>query len=638
MGASTVRIATATDFKTVSVPALTASSLTDSVTPGRTPAPVGRFAIAPDASSADFYYPQDPDVTRWVTVTNTGQQLDALGFRVSITGPDRKVVDADSIGVFPHPQPNVLYLEPGESQNIWVILNWFDLNSQNWQPGKTYDYTITIKVFPRIVYPAERAPAGTQTVTLKNSIHDVPFGPIDPATNATIAGCVYDAATHEPIPNAAVSAMDHWSMFPGSADTDAQGSFSLGLRAHLVALAGIWQPWTMTVTAPGYRDASITIAPQDGDHETANIALERASESASYQLTAKIDTGGLNVNRGVISKDGRYIATTQFHTELAPGSDRHSLEGATVAFFDTSSERLLWQFPLLGESPAIAIADDGSLVATARPGGAVYVLDRDGHVVWNVGSAVSTTVYEVRFSHSKQYLAVGDIAGNLYLLDLGLRKVVWHRFLRGQVRALEFEQDDGTLYAGAGDGYVYDFDITGHVAWRAYVGGWPAAFAVSRDYLFASGKEGYFVSLLDKHGATLWQYPVRQSASLATIAPDQTYFVAQGNGNNVATMIFSPDGVLQHRFANADPGAISADSNYIVLSGENFAPPGPNPHQSIWIKLIDRSGNVLWRDEDIGETGIGGSGGFAWISDDGRRIVVTSGEWVFFFDGSITRL
>jgi hypothetical protein len=637
MGASTVRTATATDFKTVSLPALTRSGLTDSVTAGRTPAPAGTFTVDTQTAPMSFDYPLDPTLLRWVRVTNTSRSFEALGFHATISGPDGFFIDGDALGVFPHPQPNNLYLEPGESQDIWVTANWEELDNQGWQAGKTYDYVISVKVFPRMLFPGEREPPGTNTVLLANSIHVTQFGPTDPPANAAISGCVYDAATKQAVPNAGVFLTDHWSGFPRSGQANSEGSYSLPVPAHLVAPAGVWQPWTLAVSAPGYREATVTMGPHEGDAEVANVALDRATERAAYTLSAKIDTGGLNVNRGVISKDGRYLALTQFHTDLPPGQDPGTLAQSSVLFFDTTAQRLLWRFPLGGESPAVAMADDGSLVATARPAGHVFVLDRAGEVVWDVGSKIQRPVYEVRFSHSGRYLAAGDIAGNLYLLDLRLRTVVWQRFLRGQVRALEFDQDDRTLYAGAGDGYVYAFDIAGHVSWRAYVGGWPISFAMSRDYLFTSGKEGYFVSLLNKDGAVLWQYPVRAAAHLESIAPDETFFLAQGNANNFGTMIFSPDGVLEYRLANSEPGAISADSSHVVLSGEIFGPPGSNPQHSIWVELIDRTGNVVWRQDDVGTTAVGGTGGFAWISDDERRIVVTSGEWVFFFDGSVTR-
>lgn len=134
---------------------------------------------------------------------------------------------------------------------------------------------------------------------------------------------------------------------------------------------------------------------------------------------------------------------------------------------------------------AVAISDDGSLVATSRaqnPGRpawrsdtGVYLLDRKGNVVWYFRDPTGRELpfYEVRISHNKRYLAAGNLGGQMYLLDITKQSVVWQRFLGGSVRELHFDDGDGALYAGAEGGYLYAFGIDGSVKWRTYVGGFP---------------------------------------------------------------------------------------------------------------------------------------------------------------------
>lgn len=596
------------------------------------------FELHYDSTPMLFLYPHEAKLMRTVTVKNGGQYA-SLQVYATVSG-GRLGLPA---------MPNVLYLEPGELQLIWVTAYMQDLDQSAWHAGGSYDYEIDVYVTPDFGPFNPSAPGlGAKIARLANTVRVVStrIDGNDVPRNATVSGCVYDTATRKPLPNAQIT-FASTSFKPESATADAKGSYRVDLIADKGALTGMWRPWGVTVKAPGYREFHRALAPKDGDHVVLDAPLAKATETASYTLKTKIDTSALNIVAGAISRDGKYLATVPYHSFVPPGTDAQQfLNQAQLSFFDTAGV-LLWQFPLYNETFAVAISDDGSLVATSRaqnPGRpawrsdtGVYLLDRKGNVVWYFRDPTGRDLpfYEVRISHNKRYLAAGNLGGQMYLLDITKQSVVWQRFLGGSVRELHFDDDDGALYAGAEGGYLYAFGIDGSVKWRTYVGGFPIGHAFSDHHIATAGKEGAFVSLLDRSGKLLWEYPVA-TAPVIAIAPDESYIIAEGRGVGFRSIALSPSGELLYQL---DPVAqvpyITSDSKHIVRVGPSFNKPS-DPETTIWVELTDRTGSVLWHADSVGSTVQGQAGGFAWLSDDAKHLVVAFGESVYFFEGSIT--
>jgi outer membrane protein assembly factor BamB len=214
-------------------------------------------------------------------------------------------------------------------------------------------------------------------------------------------------------------------------------------------------------------------------------------------------------------------------------------------------------------------------------------------------------------------------------MDIASRKVIWQRFMNGQVRTLQFENDDATLYVGSGDGHFYSLSIDGTVQWRTYVGGWSTSYAVSRNYILVGGKEGWFISLLNKAtGQTVWQFPVPVSPMATAIAPDESYAVVSGAAGQFGTLLLDTQGHLFYKDLGAGAVAISRDGSYLLLSSQNSS---PNDTGTTWIKVIGRDGREIWYSGEMDWTiHRGPADGYAWISDDGSRMVVADANWVYF--------
>lgn len=640
----------ASDFAPVQLPPLDPSLLQSTVSITR-PAPVKPvIELQYDATSVPFSYPLDPKLIRWITVKNDGGYTE-LEFDATISGPGGFSIVGNQLGVPPLPQPGYLYLQPGESQRIWVTANWSELNPAPWTAGSTYDYRIDINVYPKLV-PGQANPDPTQTqvATLHNAV-SVLYLPAGGNTagvpqTATIGGTVFDAATQKPIANASVSlVMVTLAMGQTSTVTDATGAFSLSVAAFEMAQKGMWSDFGVTIQAPGYADFHSAVAPRVGDNIRIAAAMTKAPGALTYAVGAQFETV-LNLNRAEASADGQYIGIVQFHSAIPSGVDAQTYGSQAKLWFFNAGGTALWQFPLYGQTPAVAVSDDGSLVATARPDISrsdcgVYLLDRTGQTLWyidpvsapslrNPNGDVVNTIWEVRISHDNRYLAAGDGMGNLYLWDIASQKLLWQRFLNGQVRVIEFESGNATIYASSGDGYLYSFTADGTANWRTYAGAWSLAFSLSKSYILISGKEGYFAALIDKAtGQVVWEYPVADTPEFGAIATDESYLVIGGNADNLGTHMLDRNGVLLYHDVGSDPSFITADSANILSAG--WIMPPKTAGGALWLKVLDRSGAQLWN-ANLGTSSQSGPGGYLWMSNDKKKIVVAAGSLVYFLN------
>jgi uncharacterized protein (TIGR03437 family) len=394
------------------------------------------------------------------------------------------------------------------------------------------------------------------------------------------------------------------------------------------------------------------VAPHAGDAVRMDIAMTRSTAGPSYTIQSKLDLD-LNQYFGVISKDGKYLALTAYHSRTLSTDDPLKQDARAQLSFLTTDGALLWQFPLYAQIPAIAMSDDGSLVATARPNLAsisappgysptpaaevgVYVLNNAGKVVWFAGTFGSKSGYfpTVQLSHDSKYLVAGDANGNVYFSDIASRKLLWQRFLNGGIRIIQFESDGSRMYVESGDGFVYALDLNGSLIWRSYLGSWGVHHGMTRNYFMMGGKLGYFVDLLDKNTAqTVWQFPGTVGC-FTQISPDESYVVVGGSQGN-GTFIFDlAGGLLRYRdMDNTGMLAFGGNGSYMFMTGNNidFDPQLNAGIGTTWLKIRGRDGSELWNSGLLDKTVHSGPlEGFAWISDDGRKAIAAVGNWVYF--------
>ena len=77
---------------------------------------------------------------------------------------------------------------------------------------------------------------------------------------------------------------------------------------------------------------------------------------------------------------------------------------------------------------------------------------------------------EIQISNNNKYLAVGGVDGTFILFDLKTGKVLWTKFIYGQIRGILFDKNDEFIYAGTGDRNAYKLNIKdGSIIWLSLI-------------------------------------------------------------------------------------------------------------------------------------------------------------------------
>jgi len=290
---STASAVKAAEFSPIALPALDSTRLAHAVLASGTAQRTTDFELQYERAPLLVLYPHETKLMRTVTVKN-GTRYGTLQIAATVTPPGGSSTSA--LFKIP-PMPGTVYLEPGESQLVWVTVYLEDLDQSGWQTGSSYDYEIDVYVTPNfgLFDPAVPGP-GTQVARLANTVRvaDARLDAHDVARNAAISGCVYEAATRRPVASAQVT-FASGSFAPQTVTTDASGAYRVGLIADKSALTGMWRQWGVTIKASGYREFHGAVAPHDADSLVLDAALAKPAETASYVLKTRIDTGGLNI-------------------------------------------------------------------------------------------------------------------------------------------------------------------------------------------------------------------------------------------------------------------------------------------------------------------------------------------------------
>lgn len=582
--------------------------------------------IIADPNPLTFQPPLECCIARTVMVHNTSTTKVLVGFAASLPSFPEYTADA----FINHPQGPSVFLDPGESHPIRLH---YEL-SQRLSEGTLFSSQLTVRFSVRhegsqttdqfdVVLPADMvevvgAPNGSYT---------------GPPPNATIAGVVADRIAETPCANCSVTLTNSHGLIRTTTNSNGAFSIPIGAYQRTGMIDSLWSEYLVMAQGTDGKTGSVVVAPRAGQATTANVTLS-SSPAAEYAIVNTLDLD-LNTEAWAASADGSLFATVPFHSAL-PYSQLAPLAYLTV--FNGNGE-LLWRYPITGETPTVDVSADGSLIATTRhgalgdSGGTAIVLDRTGRVVMMFeprgvpqGFVTSAAPYmAVKLSRSKQYLAVGDQAGALHLVEVPSGRVVWSTFTNGQVRYLHFDTDDQRLFVSSGDGYLRAFDLQGNLVWKTYVDAWLTDMDVSAHYILATSKAGRgAVHLINKGtGATLWSYPVEARGSGVLIAPDESYvwFGTEIHGGPIMSTVFSIDGTpVFDTYSNSDArggamsGAVTGDSNHLAVLDQ------------FGVSIFDRNGYRVARLAVLDNNPQIGMNKLLWIAPDASRIVAAFGK------------
>ena len=541
-----------------------------------------------------------------------------------------------------HPQSPYLYLEPGQSQPYRVTYEIPDQRPgrTGWLMGDRIDSSISVFLQ---VQASPSANFGQEFSITLPTVIDVVRSPggdaSQPAPNATIQGTARAAETGLPLANTDLELFGGLNLDPGPyrTRTDANGEFTTEVYAY--QRSGGFPSWReISIRRAGRGqdspDSLPVVIPRAGETTAADVTLPATDASLNYEVIGTLDLG-LDAYASDASASGNTVATVPFHLETLPASTKEAKSKLSVF---TATGEVLWQLPIRGQTPAVDVSDDGTLIASTRQtpdpttfdsgGGTAIVLDRAGRLLLEVppvstndsgwGGDERSPFMEVRLSHDNRYLAVGDNSGRVLMVEVATGRQLWRTFVKEQVRRIDFDLHDERVLVSGGDGWLRAYSMSGALLWQSWVDSWVTAMDVSARYVLAIGKPHRGgLHLIDKvTGVERWAYQTDYTANHVRIAPDESYVYATSGGPNTHT-VFTIDGLPFMRLGGrANAVAISGDGQLLAYS------------DGCALFVVDRKWKSLFKSGYLADPSgcIGNFNYLVAMTPDASSIVVAAGE------------
>lgn len=556
-----------------------------------------------------------------IKITNIGSQsVNDLVFQVAIEGVGDypKVTGDGGFAVFPN--GGNIDLAPGES---FIAKNWlsgiYESRFNNVPPAagetKVYNFDFIIATdndqlqASNPTADASKAVKLSQAISFSNTNYDSGFsGP------QTIAGTINNVAAGNNVKVEISTPYSKWYTVNTQFDTDAS-QFTVNVPQR--------DDWLVRISGTDKVTQIVQAADMADDF---SLTLQQASSSLEYGYTvAKTHDSDTGFWRGIVSEEeSTFVLIPGQENWANQGSDSANIairQASAIKKYNFSGE-LQWQYQTGWECWGGDMTADGSKVAflinpTAyanyRPEWKLGLLDgATGELLWSV-------------SNNETYLEGLECAinadGSLVAAGSGSRiavfsgdngSLVWsHQSgTYGQVRNMVFQ--DGYLYAGTGDSYLYKLNATtGEQVWKAYIGGWPFVNGLNispNGELIATGTKSKDTTVINAStGEVLWS---RETGSLDAVFSPNSQYVANFYGD-----IFNAlTGELVGQTGRYGTVHFSSDSQYLL-----------QPDRSR-INISDLTGYELNESRDTSDTehGNGEQAQWTYLSTDGSTIIVAS--------------
>lgn len=183
----------------------------------------------------------------------------------------------------------------------------------------------------------------------------------------------------------------------------------------------------------------------------------------------------------------------------------------------------IWKVGASDVVSSVAIAQDGSTIV-AGAGSVVYVLDREGNVLWQ--TVAGSSVNGVGISPEGSY--VGVAADKLYLFDRN-GELLWTEKTTFIYRDVALSSDGKYIAAACDNGAVYIFDRNQKQLWDYDMGTDSYGIAISENgRKIAIGCENGGVYYLNSREGESWSYGTGKRVEGIALTPDAR-FVAAGS-------------------------------------------------------------------------------------------------------------
>ncbi|MBR1640949.1 MAG: PQQ-binding-like beta-propeller repeat protein [Butyrivibrio sp.] len=531
-----------------------------------------------------------------------------------------------------HPNDWRGHMEPGEEYELMV-----DFSPTTLLSDTDYEAPLDIKLHVSVVVGSNAPVKDDFTVRQNLKVYSMERFSDDALYRGVVKGTVRDE-DGTPITGAVVRGCSEYSIRRMYAVTDKNGEFIMRLPAFKTVYSNAWKETQLCVKKDGYNARQIIIYPKVGKEVSVDMTLFPENQLLKYEDNGSVD---LKLQGYENTTDGSsIIAYIPFHTDQPSATIKDRIQVTAVDY----DGNLLFEYPIPEEVPYIQGSKDGKYVVTVlnsssdqtkATGWKTVILDRTGKEVyaidhypvedregWPSESEANNSISRCAgISTGNKYLFTSNTVGNFWVIDWQNNEILWQDYIYGQVRTIDFSEDDSLLYVSSGDGYYRCYTIDGELVWKSFVGTWVTKVKMTEDAIALTTKSGAdTLKVLDKKtGKIRWTYPTMQTSLAIDVTPDGKYLWYGGHSSSaysvIANSVFDMETgqiVYSLGYRNAIAGAFSGDGKIIAVADR----------KTVYVFNVS-DGSYLWS-KDLNDEDQFSSSFSMNLNHDGSRIVATS--------------
>jgi outer membrane protein assembly factor BamB len=483
-----------------------------------------------------FTLPCDRELHFKFMVKNTGQGNKQVRLDVGQQLTGTKALVSCLHSVTTHPQPNWMYLKAGESGMVQIDIDCSVSQLKNVSKASVgYPIDFTVTDYDEQGLRMNHVETYRYEVTATGKTYSKSSVTKGSKCSVKICGYLKDSKG-KPIKHANVMVTSGWALH-NSVFTNEKGYYSVKVMPYYSKFRKQYAEYVISPRVKGYKAKSILVLPKKSTIKK-NIILKKQNTKMSYTQTKKIPLG-IQAYDLDASKDGSVIATVPFHTMLP----KAQTEGKRTLLVTTKTGKELFRKALPSETPYVDVSDNGEYVlVTSEFAGnehtTAILYDKTGKEVYRTPDQLpvvnvftkqveqerTTKSYCARLSHDNRIVAYSSTEGDFWMIDWQTGQILWQTKVSGQVRTIDFSEDDKEVYISEGGGYVYCFDVeTATQKWKSFIQAWGTEARLTKKYYIVTTKcDGYALMVFDrKSGEKVWDYPVTCRGTALEVSADE---------------------------------------------------------------------------------------------------------------------
>ncbi len=359
------------------------------------------------------------------------------------------------------------------------------------------------------------------------------------------------------------------------------------------------------------------ISPTRKDYTRVDIVLEKKKESVSFsQAWEKQVDEPYGFFWAKPSADWSVFAVSQAKHEP-------QLNKPTNFYLFDSSGNIVWKQPTGNECWGIDITPDGSKVIAGCHDGKIYVVSREGNLLWSfdTGSMVRSACFD-----NDGKTALSGTTGNLFLFNAATGAKSSFSWPGGWLRNCLFYPDSSGFIAGSAE--IGGFDAAGKQKWQQLIGEFPMFLGVDKSKnIFAAGKSRSLFSF-DVSGNLRWKKRIPDHVVTMGGVTSNGQRIVVGTIGGMVYLFDGKGNLLWKQHLNSGKMGDSTGHNAVAISpdGERIVV-GSAPGNCVLV--YNKKGTLLWKEcVEVGKIKADMRPGVTnvQISPDKKKIIATYGD------------